>query len=100
MRQGGQSSPHAGAWGPPRSPTAAWAPRAVSGLLHAGRASCQAAAQGRGTLFIREIRQLMRDGPQSSCSSAAAGTDVGEAEGRGRWGTAHFEIKDDGTAGR
>lgn len=83
---GAWPSPHAGARGPPRSPTAAWAPTAVSGLLHAGWASCQAAAQGKGTLFIREIRQLMRDGPQSSCSSAAAGPDAGEAEGRGRWG--------------
>lgn len=35
-----------------------------------GWASCQAASAGRGTLFIREIRQLMRDGPPSSCSSA------------------------------
>lgn len=53
-----------------------------------GRATCQAAAaaRGRGTLFIREIRQLMRDGPQSSCSLAAAGTDAGGGEGRGRGG--------------
>lgn len=69
-------------------------------LLHSGQASCQAAAQERGTLFIREIRQLMRDGPQSSCSSAGAGTDAGEVEGREGWGTAHFEIKDDGPAGK
>ena len=55
--------------------------------------------RGRGTLFIREIRQLMSDGPQSSCSSAVAGADAGEAEGRGRWGKAHSEIKNDGTAG-
>lgn len=39
----------------------------------------------------------MRDGPQSSCSSAAAGTDAGEAE-VGEEGKAHFEIKNDGTA--
>lgn len=71
-----------------------------AGLLpRAGRASCQAAAaaRGRGPLFIREIRQLMRDGPQSSCSSAAAGTDAGEAEVGGE-GKAHFVIKNDGTA--
>lgn len=39
----------------------------------------------------------MRDGPQSSCSSAAAGTDAGEAEVGGE-GKAHFVIKNDGTA--
>lgn len=43
----------------------------------------------------------MRDGPQSSCSSAAAGTDAGGVEGRREeWGKgkAHFEMKNDGTA--
>ena len=76
------------------SPAAAWAPRAVSGLLHDGQASCQAACSGRGTVFIGEIRQLMRDGSQSSCSSA-------EVEGRrgGEEGKAHFEIKNGVAAG-
>lgn len=99
MRQGGYPSPHVGARRAARSPTAAWASSAVGSLLHTGAGllpGCH--CRGRGTLSIREIRQLMRDGPQSSCSSAAAGTDAGKAEGRARWGKAHFEIKNDGTA--
>lgn len=102
--EAGRSAPTSlGGRGPPHSLTAAWAPSAVSGLPHAGVGllpGCRRSRCSRKRNIIHQgdkaaderwaSEQLFLSSGRKGCWGSG---------GWGGWGKAHFEIKNDGTAG-
>lgn len=90
-RGGGFSLTHVAPEQPISPPTAVLALRAVISLLRCGPAA-RPLLPGKGTLFIQEIRQLMRGGPLAAVPSQRGWS--GCERYTGMWGEGdHFEIK-------